>query len=58
MNQSEVQRLLDIAHSIPMNKVFETHLGKKFLGTHSMAWAKASREYMKAKDELNEGKIR
>lgn len=43
--------LRKIAHEIPMNRVYETHTGHKFLGTHSMAWAKASRAYMGSLDE-------
>lgn len=50
------EELRKIAHEIPMNRVYETHTGRKFLGTHSMAWARASREWMKSlkKDELDD----
>lgn len=33
------------AHNAPMAKIYETHKGEKFIGVHTDAWAKASREY-------------
>jgi len=36
----------------PMNKVFTDHKGRQFLGTHSNAWARASREWMELRQEL------
>jgi hypothetical protein len=46
--RSECDRLRELAHEAPLNKVFETHTGHKFLGTHSTAWADRSREWMAA----------
>lgn len=51
--RAECERLRAIAHDAPMNKVFKTHKGRPFLGTHSMAWASASRAWMKAKADLD-----
>jgi hypothetical protein len=44
----DLEKLRAAAHEAPMNKVFQDHDGHRFLGSHSMAWAKASREWMEA----------
>lgn len=36
------------AHDAPLNKVFTDHKGRRHLGTHSMAWARAGREWCNA----------
>lgn len=36
-------------HDAPMNPVFTTHDGHKFLGNHSDAWARFSREWTEEK---------
>lgn len=45
---SDAESLRKAAHEAPMNKVFTDHKGRKFLATHSMAWASASRAWMAA----------
>ncbi len=45
---AEIKRLRKLAHEAPMNKVHTDHKGNKSLGTHSMAWARASREWSEA----------
>jgi len=40
------------AHEAPLNKIFQNHTGHRFLGSHSMAWATASREWAEAKTAL------
>lgn len=44
----ELERLREAAHEAPLNKIFTDHKGNRSLGTHSMAWARASREYGEA----------
>lgn len=46
--QEEIEELRKLAHDAPMNKVFETHDGHRFLGTHSRAWADAADRYVSA----------
>lgn len=53
MKKEEVERLRTLAHEAPMNPVFETHLGHRHLGNHSMAWAYKSMEYVNALNEYN-----
>lgn len=52
--RAECERLRELAHEAPMNKIYETHKGDKFLGTHSTAWAARSAEWMRAKNELEQ----
>lgn len=52
----ELEQLRQAAHDAPMNKVGMTHKGHRFLATHSMAWAKSSREYFAALSRHGEGK--
>lgn len=52
--QETIEELRRAAHEAPMNKVFTDHKGRRHLGTHSMAWASAAREYAKAVSALNE----
>lgn len=49
--RDKVQDALHRAQEAPMNKVFTDHKGQKFLGTHSMAWARASREWSEEKEK-------
>lgn len=51
--EAECERLRTLAHEAPLNKVFETHDGHRFLGSHSAAWAARSREWMAACDKLD-----
>lgn len=51
--RAEESRLRSLAHGAPLNKVFQDHTGRKFLGTHSMAWATTARAWMKARSELD-----
>jgi hypothetical protein len=47
------QKIADAAKAMreaPLNKVFTDHHGNKSLGTHSTAWAKASREWMELRE--------
>ena len=50
--EAECERLRNLAHEAPMNKVFETHTGHKFLGSHSTAWADRGREWIAACERL------
>lgn len=50
--EAECERLRAAAHDAPMNKVFKDHKGRMSLGSHSMAWADASRAWMEAKAAL------
>ena len=52
MTPIECDRLLKLAHEAPMAKIYTTHTGHKFVGVHTQAWAKASRDWMKAMDKL------
>jgi hypothetical protein len=51
--RAECARLRELAHEAPMNQVATTHKGDKSLGTHSMAWASASRAWMAAQESLD-----
>lgn len=46
----KVEVLRKAAHDAPLNRVGMDHKGRRFLATHSMAWAKASRDYFAAID--------
>jgi hypothetical protein len=48
MSTDKIEELRRAAQEAPMNKVFETHEGHRFLGTHSRAWADAGRRYADA----------
>jgi len=50
--EAEVARLRKEAHDAPLNIVHQDHKGRRSLGSHSMAWASASRRYFEAKAEL------
>jgi hypothetical protein len=50
--EAECERLRKEMHEAPMNKVFQDHTGHRFLGTHSMAWADRSREWVEACKKL------
>ena len=45
-------RLRAEMHSVPMNPIFTTHTGHKFLGNHSNAWARTSQAWCDAVAEL------
>jgi hypothetical protein len=45
---SETEKLRKAAHEAPLAKVYEDHKGRKFIGVHTDAWWKTSREWMKA----------
>lgn len=45
------EELRTLAHEAPLAKVYEDHKGRRFIGVHTDAWWKASREYMKAMKE-------
>ncbi len=51
--RAECERLRQLAHETPMNKVFETHKGNKFLGSHLTTWADRGREWMAACERLD-----
>jgi hypothetical protein len=54
----ELKRLREAMHNAPLNKVFTDHTGHKHLGTHSMAWARRSREWGDLKSKMeNERKV-
>lgn len=46
----KLESLRKAAHDAPLNRVGMDHKGRRFLSTHSTAWAKASREYFAAID--------
>jgi hypothetical protein len=50
--RAECDRLRTEMHEAPMNKVFQDHTGHRFLGTHSMAWARKSRDWAEAIKDL------
>lgn len=50
--RADVAYWREMAHGAPLNKVFTDHKGRKSLGSHSTAWAEASRGYGKALDHL------
>lgn len=49
LSEAQAAELLKAAHDAPMNKVGMDHKGRRFLATHSMAWAKAGREWCEAR---------
>ena len=51
----ELENLRKLAHEAPMNTVHTSHKGNRSLGSHSMAWAQASRDYFKALEENEKG---
>lgn len=48
MMKEDLELLRKRAHEAPMNQVAQDHTGRRYLLTHSMSWAKASREYAEA----------
>ena len=50
----KIDELREAMHNAPMNKVYTDHKGNRSLGTHSNAWAKASREYCEERLKKNE----
>ena len=52
----DIDELRRAAHEAPLNTVHQDHKGNRSLGTHSMAWAKASREYFAALDAMERDK--
>jgi len=41
---ARLEKAKEAAQSAPMNKMYTDHKGHRFLGSHSTAWAVASRE--------------